>query len=320
MRMRGRCLAATAALTGLLASTAWALSAPSALVLDSDSGRELVSEGADAPRSPASTAKLMTALLACERLDPDALLRVSPRAAGMPRTKADLRAGERYRVRDLIRALLVGSSNDAAVVLAEGVSGSEERFAELMTRRAKALGCRKTRFLNASGLTAPGQVSTCRDLLRIFGAVRASRALMSALTSPSATVEHPGGGRTVMRNHNHLLGDYESAPVGKTGYTRAARHCFVGAFVSEGREYRVACMGSGRLWEDLKVLTTGSSPKAPAASAWPSERLRAVQRALAKLGYRSLARFQKEQHLLADGEPRDATCKALSRKAGIPIP
>ncbi len=229
--------------------------APSALVVDAETGRSVFSRGADAPRPPASTTKLLTALLAAERLDPEAFLTVSRRAASMPRTKADLRPGARYRVRDLLRALLVGSSNDAAVVLAEGISGSEDRFSALMTRRARDLGCTATRFRNASGLSASGQVSTCRDLLKILAASRRHPAVVAALQAPSFTLLHADGGRTTMANHNKLLGDYASAPVGKTGYTRAARHCFAGTFRKGGRTYYIACMGSARFWSDLRALT-----------------------------------------------------------------
>ena len=343
MRSRLRRFLLGAALLPLLPwSPASALNAPCAMVYDPAREAVVLADDADTPRAPASTTKLMTALLAAERLDPDRRLKVSARAAGMPRTKADLRVGAGYRAGDLLAALLVGSSNDAAVVLAEGVSGSEARFAELMTARANALGCRKTRFRNASGLTQPGQVSTCRDLLRIYAAVRRTPVLMAILRRPAMALAHPGGARTVMRNHNKLLGDYPSAPVGKTGYTRAARHCFVGSFVRGGREYFIACMGSRSLWEDLRALTLGGGSDPALAAAPPPEapppfspsRVRAVQKALAKLGARpgkadgvlgpdtreALRRFQKARGLLADGLPRDATCHALERLAGIPIP
>ncbi len=339
MRLSLRRFLAGAALLALLpCPSASALNAPCAMVYDPARGAVVLADDADTPRAPASTTKLMTALLAAERLDPDQRLKVSARAAAMPRTKADLRAGASYRAGDLLTALLVGSSNDAAVVLAEGVSGSEARFAALMTARAKALGCRNTRFLNASGLTQSGQVSTCRDLLRIYAAVRRAPSLMAILRCPSAAITHRDGGRTVMRNHNKLLGDYPSAPVGKTGYTRAARHCFVGSFVREGREYFIACMGSTRLWDDLRALTLGGAPSAaPApeapAEVWSPARVRGVQKALAKLGHHpgsfdgelgphtreALRRFQKSRSLLADGLPRDATCHALERLTGMTI-
>jgi D-alanyl-D-alanine carboxypeptidase (penicillin-binding protein 5/6) len=322
-------------------SSASALNAPCAMVYDPVRESVVLADDADTPRAPASTTKLMTALLAAERLDPDRRLKVSARAAGMPRTKADLRVAASYRAGDLLTALLVGSSNDAAVVLAEGVSGSEAKFAETMTARARALGCRKTRFLNASGLTQAGQVSTCRDLLRIYAAVRQSPVLMGILRRPAMALAHPGGGSTVMQNHNKLLGDYPGAPVGKTGYTRAARHCFVGSFVRGGREYFIACMGSTSLWEDLRALTLGGADPARAAPpppeappAFSKARVRAVQKALAKLGERpgkvdgvlgphtreALRKFQKARGLLADALPRDATCHALERLTGIAIP
>lgn len=344
-----RWLAGVALLPLLPWAPASALNAPCAMVYDPVRETVVLADDADTPRSPASTTKLMTALLASERLDPDRRLKVSSRAAGMPRTKADLRAGATYRVGDLLAALLVGSSNDAAAVLAEGVSGSEAKFADLMTARARALGCRNTRFLNASGLTQAGQVSTCRDLVRIYAVVRRSPALMGILRRSSMTLTHPGGARTAMRNHNKLLGDYPSAPVGKTGYTRAARHCFVGSFVREGREYFIACMGSTSLWKDLRAMTLGGAPASGRASApppeatakpeppreaWTPSRVRAVQKALAGLGQRpgeadgvlgpntrsALRRFQKARGLLADGLPRDAVCHALERLTGIAIP
>ena len=285
----------------------------------------VLSSGADTPRPPASTTKLMTALLAAESLDPDRRLVVSARAASMPRTKADLRAGASYRVRDLLSVLLVGSANDAAVVLAEGVSGSEAAFARRMTEKARVLGCTRTVFRNSNGLQQPGQVSTCRDLLRIYAAAYRNSMLANIMRSQTACIIHPGGSRTLVRNHNKLLGDYPSAPVGKTGYTRAAKHCFVGTFVREGREFRVACMGSEALWDDLRALTSAPLAARP-APACPPARERAVRSALARLGYApgktlksALVRFQREHHLLADGELRDGTLNSLARISGMKL-
>ena len=246
-------LAAALLSLALPCAAAEGITAPSYLVEGPDGAVKAV--GADTPRPPASTTKLMTALLAAENLDPDRRLVVSPRAAAMPRTKADLKAGASYKVRDLLAVLLVGSANDAAVVLAEGVSGSEAAFARRMTVRARALGCSRTVFRNSNGLQQTGQVSTCRDLLKIYAAAYRNPMLANILRSRTASIIHPGGSRTLVRNHNKLLGDYESAPVGKTGYTRSARHCFAGSFRKGGKDYLVACMGSAKLWKDLRIMT-----------------------------------------------------------------
>ena len=134
-----------------------------------------------------------------------------------------------------------------------------------------------------------------------------------------------------MTNHNKLLGDYASAPVGKTGYTRSARHCFAGSFAREGREFFVACMGSRTLWGDLKFLTLD---RAPAGASWSLDCTRALQTALARLGYspgpvdgiagaktrEALKRFQKDRALLADATLKDATRAALERESRIKIP
>lgn len=306
----------TAAVLLLLAVPASA-GTRSAAVYDPAGRAFLLAEGVDRQRPPASTAKLMTALLASERLKPDARVRVSARAAAMPRTKAGLRAGAVYRAGDLLEALLVGSSNDAAAALAEAVAGSESLFAGLMNRRARELGCTRTRFANASGLTAPGQVSTCRDLLRIYAAARARSDLARILGMPSKSMRHPGGAVTVMRNHNRMLGTV----TGKTGYTRAARHCFVGSFRRDGRELLVACMGSGRLWDDLRGLMAGPGE---GASDRDDTVLRA-QQALRRRGFdpgpldgvsgrrtrEAVRAFQRSRFLPADGELRDATLLAL---------
>ncbi|HMA14541.1 MAG TPA: serine hydrolase, partial [Kiloniellaceae bacterium] len=139
------------------------------LVIDAASGAVLAERNALQPSYPASVTKAMTAYMvfmaiAEGRLAPGQSVTVSAKAAAQPPTKLGLRAGGKATVKLLLEALIVRSANDAAVALAEAVSGSEAAFATAMTRQARALGMHQTVFANASGLPDPAQVTTARDL------------------------------------------------------------------------------------------------------------------------------------------------------------
>lgn len=139
------------------------------LLLDLTSDQQLAAKEADAPIQPADLAKLMTAYLVFDALRVGKLaleqtMAVSERAQQQPGTRMFLEPGMKVPVEDLIKGLLVQSGNDAAVTLAEGAAGSEERFVQLMNEQAQGLGLKATRFANASGLPAPGQQSTAREL------------------------------------------------------------------------------------------------------------------------------------------------------------
>ena len=194
-----------------------------AIVMDMRNGAVLYSDGADRRQHPASLTKMMTLYLTFEavrdgRLGLDQRLRVSKHAARQPASKLYLKAGQRVPVRDLIRATAIKSSNDAAMVLAEGIAGSQRAFGELMTRRARALGMTNSTFLNPHGLTQSGHLSTARDMAilarhlyfdfpqyyNIFG----------------RTSDYAAGKR--IWTTNRLLKSYPGADGLKTGYTRAA--------------------------------------------------------------------------------------------------
>ena len=153
----------------LLAPAAHANPKYAAIVIDADTGTVLHEAHADATRHPASLTKMMTLYMTFEALDQGKLrmsqqLRASARAAGMPQTNISLREGDRISVKDAIVALVVRSANDAAVVLAEALGGTEYQFAVKMTQRGRQLGLKKTRFLNASGWPNKQQITTARDM------------------------------------------------------------------------------------------------------------------------------------------------------------
>lgn len=140
------------------------LSAESAILIDANTGEVLFEKDADTRRAPASMTKMMTAILACEKLDMDQTVKVSKHVKTIGGSAVGLKVNEKIKVRDLMGAMLVYSANDCAVCLAEAVSGSEEEFGKLMTQRAKELGCTNTTFKNPSGLDADGHMSTARDM------------------------------------------------------------------------------------------------------------------------------------------------------------
>lgn len=192
-----------------------------AFVMHADSGDVLFERYADARRYPASLTKMMTLYMLFEeieagRLNLDSQLTVSAHAAGQPPSKLGLTVGSKIDVETAIKALVVKSANDVAVVVAEGVSGSEWKFAQAMTTRAHQLGMRSTTFKNASGLPNSTQVSTARDL-----AVLGQR-LMQDYPQYFVyfdTKEFAWNGRTYL-THNALVKTYEGANGIKTGYTQ----------------------------------------------------------------------------------------------------
>ncbi len=163
-------LVALAALPGLAA--AFETKAREALVIDDGTGMVMYEKDADRPMPPASMSKLMTLYMLFEairdgRVSKDSEFLVSPHAQSMEGSRMFVEAGTKVRVGDLIQGIIVQSGNDACVVVAEGLAGSEATFAEQMTKRAKELGLTNSRFVNASGLPAEGQVMSAHDLVRL---------------------------------------------------------------------------------------------------------------------------------------------------------
>jgi len=194
-----------------------------AIIIDADSGEVLYEDRADEKRYPASLTKMMTVYLLFEAVDAKRLtfqsrLPVSARAAAQAPTKLGLRAGDTISVRDVILALIVKSANDAAVVAAEALGGSEERFAQMMTAKARKLGMTKTTFRNASGLPDGRQVTTARDLAVLARALIRDFPHHYHLFSVN---EFTYGGRTHV-SHNRLNTWYDGADGIKTGYIRAS--------------------------------------------------------------------------------------------------
>ncbi|MDW8315498.1 MAG: serine hydrolase [Rhodovarius sp.] len=193
-----------------------------AIVVDAR-GQTLLAENADAPRFPASLTKMMTLYMVFEalrerRLTMSSRISMSEEAASRPPSKLGIGAGGSLTVEAAILALITRSANDVAAAVAEHLAGSEERFAQLMTQRARALGMSRTTFRNASGLPDPEQLTTARDM-----ALLGRRLLLDfpQYAPLFATTHFEWGGR-VIHNHNHMLSAYQGADGIKTGFTRAS--------------------------------------------------------------------------------------------------
>ena len=207
----------------------------SSIVVDAATGNVLEAANPDAPRHPASLAKLMTLYLAFEalrdrRITSQQSVPVSPRAAATPPTKLGLAPGMRLTVEEAILGLVTKSANDAAAALGELLGGEEDRFAQMMTLRARALGMSRTTFANASGLPDPDAWTTARDLAILARHLQTDfPGFYPYFSTPSFTFRN-----RVIFNHDRMLQSYPGADGMKTGYTEASGHNLVTSAVRSG--------------------------------------------------------------------------------------
>ena len=230
--------------------------------MDAATGRILFQKEPDLRLPPASTTKVMTAILALEsgrKLSES--LTVSKDATRVPPSKLYLRPGQTMPIEELLYAIMLASANDASVVLAEGIGGSVERYTDLMTKKAHSLGATTSHFTNPHGLTAPDHYSTTRDLATIFRYAmkiplfrEIVQTKFSSVNSLAVVKKKVVPRRISVRNHNRLLWDFEGALGGKTGYTNAAQRCYVGAVQRNGATLIVAILGATNMWSDAKHL------------------------------------------------------------------
>jgi len=244
---------------------AWAfsekqLTARAAFLLNADTGEILYQRRPDRPLPPASTTKILTALVALDKARLEDRLAASEAASQVTSLKLGLQPGQTMSVEDLLYSALLYSANDAAVVLAEGIGHSVEGFAEIMTRRAKELGAENSQFRNPHGLTEVGHYSTARDLALIFSHAMQIESFRTIVHTKWKWVDLISAGnhervkRLPVRNKNRLLWNFDGAVGGKTGYTQAARRCFVGAATRHGVTLVVSILGSGSVWRDARSL------------------------------------------------------------------
>ena len=250
--MLSRAKAATAVVLGLAAAVLVSLrpiAAGPVVLLEADSGRVLYAEDQDHQWYPASLTKIMTAYLTFDalkagRLKLDDTVTVTEKAHAQAPSKLGLPVGSEITVDLAIRALVVKSANDVAIMLAEKIGDSEEDFVRLMNDTARRLGMTRTRFANANGLPIPGQVTTARDLARLSRAVLHDFPDQNALWAlPEVRI-----GKMRLKSHNSLLRSFEGADGIKTGFICDSGYNVIASATRDNRRLIAVVLGepSGR--------------------------------------------------------------------------
>lgn len=302
-------------------------------IYDASKKRYLYKKNISKKRAPASTIKVLTAITAWKKAkNVNAYVKISKRASQAQPTKAGLRVGEFYRLRDLIKACLVASCNDAARAVAEGVSGSEWAFSKEMEKYSRQLGSKHTEVTNASGLPKPtGMVSTVEDNIKHILALRKVPALKKMMTVSSFHLESKKGRRIFLKNHNRLLKNFDFKVSGKTGFTKLARHCFLSYAHVQGRLLVVSVLGSRKrdyLWTDVRQAYRRSSKatieRRPNFMVKKSISIENLKRKMKRAGFSinenvygpvtkaKVRAFQKSRGLAVDGIVGPQTWRALN--------
>jgi D-alanyl-D-alanine carboxypeptidase len=236
-------IAFASALAGNLAATP--AQAGASILIEADSGKVLRAENATYPWYPASTTKLMTLYVTLQamkqgRITPDTLFTVSHNAMMQSPTKMGYAVGTQVTVDNALKMMMVKSANDMAVLLAEGVDGSIENFADDMTRTAHRIGMSQSNFVNPNGLPADGQIVSARDMAIL------ARALIRDFPEYNFYWHIPAikYGRRIVRNYNTLLGRYPGADGMKTGFICASGFNLVATATRNGRQLIAVVLGS----------------------------------------------------------------------------
>ena len=226
-----------------------AVSAQKAYVLDAVSGRVLYEKNATERSLIASTTKIMTALIVCERCNVLDRMRIPKEAVGIEGSSMYLQEGEVLTLQELLYGLMLSSGNDAAVALAIYCGGTVEGFAELMNDKARNLGLTGTHFENPNGLDSPGHYSTAKDLAKL-----AAYAMENPIFYKTVSTKNVKAGERYLTNHNKLLWRVEGADGVKTGFTKAAGRILVSSATREGRRLIAVTIDDPDDWDDHAAL------------------------------------------------------------------
>jgi D-alanyl-D-alanine carboxypeptidase (penicillin-binding protein 5/6) len=238
------------------------IEARAALLMDAQTGQVLFDKNGSESLEPASITKILTAMLALEQLDPARPISASAGAVDIPSwaTSAHLKAGEALTREQAVYALLLPSGNDAANVIAEAVSGSQQAFAQLMNERAAALGAQNTHFTNASGLPDEEHRTTALDMALITRGALQTPGFLAYFGAESYRMAGNGlsAEREFHNTHRMLRTDYpeydRTVIGGKTGYTDSAGYTLVTAAQREGRTLICVVLNSDRSYQDTAAL------------------------------------------------------------------
>ncbi|MBQ9943715.1 MAG: D-alanyl-D-alanine carboxypeptidase [Clostridia bacterium] len=224
------------------------LTAPSVFLLEAGTGTVIFEKNGLEKRPAASITKLMTLLLAFEALEQgtitlDTPVTVSQNAARQAGSQAFLDAGATYRMEDLLKATIIASANDAAVAIAEHLSGTENAFAEKMNEKAQVLSLRNTHYVNCTGLPAENQYTCAADVAAIAHALCAYPQYFKYSSIWMDTLTHPSGRVTDLTNTNRLVRFYDGCDGFKTGSTNEAKYCLCATAEKSGMRLIAVVLG-----------------------------------------------------------------------------
>lgn len=229
--------------------------AHSILLKELRSGRVLYEHDSEKRLSPASLTKIMSALVILEKGNLTDLATVSKNAARAPKTHLRLKAGEVFRLEDLLKAMLIVSANDACLAAVEHVGGDEGQFVMLMNAKAAALGLTDTHFSNGCGFDNPDHYSTAEDLAKL-SEVALQNAVFRELVREEREIITPITGHRayMLHNTNRLLGRIPGVEGVKTGFTSKAGRCLIAKVSQNGSDLLLVILNSNRRWNTAKSL------------------------------------------------------------------
>ncbi len=229
------------------------VSAESAILIDAASGRVLFEKNSHSPMAQASTTKIMTALIALERGDPDKPVQIDPRAIGVEGSSVYLRVGEAMTLRELIYCLMLASANDAAAAIAYEIAGGITEFAELMNKKARELGLFSTHFENPHGLHTNDHKTTASELARLTAYALKNEAFAEIVSCKTKIID-TNVTRHALSNHNRLLRSYEGCIGVKTGFTKSSGRCLVSAARRDGLTLIAVTLRAPDDWNDHRAM------------------------------------------------------------------
>ncbi|MBM7855044.1 D-alanyl-D-alanine carboxypeptidase (penicillin-binding protein 5/6) [Desulfohalotomaculum tongense] len=233
------------------------ITARAAILMDAETGQVFYAQNAEKRRSPASLTKIMTAILAIELGSPNDVVVVSKRAQNIYiGSQIYLKAGEKIKLRELIKAALIYSANDSTVAIAEHVGGSEKNFVRLMNQKALALGAVNTNFVNTNGYSVPNHYSTAYDLAKITRYALQNSTFAQLVRTKEATIHWESGNREKkVRSTNRLLrSDYPGVDGVKTGTTARAGNCLIASATRGNRQLIAVVLHSRNRYKDAARL------------------------------------------------------------------
>jgi len=230
------------------------VSALCAVTIETDNGNILYEKNAHTKKGPASTTKIMTAIVAIENCPIDTEIKIPSEAVGIEGSSIYLKNNEVLTLEQLLYALLLQSANDAATAIAIAVAGSTESFVEIMNEKVKELGLQNTHFSNPHGLYEDDHYTTAYDLAFITRYALQNETFSKIVSTKTAKIPCGENGLRVLVNHNKLLSSYEGCIGVKTGYTKQCGRCLVSAAKKDGVTVIAVTLNAPNDWEDHRRL------------------------------------------------------------------